>query len=515
MKKSAFKTSNFEFQNILEKNSDGVVILDKEGIACFVNSAAEFLLGRKTDQLVGSPLGFKIKTGEPDEIDLVRMGGEPVTVEVRTAEIDWEGSPCCFVLLHDITDRKKMEEELRNTYKQVLDQQKALIEEERLKVILQMAGALVHELSQPLTALLGNLDLLGSSTCDAEEFDQCVKEIKKAGESMTDIVQKIQTIRHYESKPYYEHISIINIDQETHILVIEDSDSDFIRLSCIVENFGKMKLSRAKTLHSAYNLLVERTFDLIILDYILPDGTGLEFLQSMDEKGMNIPIVVITGQGNEVIASKFVKAGVYDYLPKANVSDKSVARVISNALEKFRLKNEMKQALKKMAEMAIRDELTSLYNRRYFMDAMVREIAAAKRYGKDLSLCMIDLDGFKKINDTYGRTAGDMVLKEFAKIMNENIRKSDLLCRYGGEEFAIILPFTDMKKAQLQGERIRKIIEMHLFECNRLEVTITISIGISSYSKAVDQTPDTLLEEANRALSQAKNSGRNKVSVFF
>lgn len=514
MKKAVFQASTPEIRTIIDKISDGMVILDKDGIVRFVNAAAEFFIGRKTDKILGSHIEFEINTDQPIEVDLENIDGEPITVEVRMVEIEWEGAKAYFASFRDITDRKKMEEELRSTYQQVLDQQKALIEEERLKVVLQMAGATVHELSQPLTALLGNLDILKSSMNDSEEFNLSLKEIKKAGESIADIIQKIQSVRHYESKPYYEHISIVNIDQEISILVIEDSDADFLKLSCIIENYGKIKITRAKSLKEANMVLAEENYDLIVLDYILPDGNGLEFVKSMHEKEINIPTVVITGQGNEVIASQFVKAGVYDYLPKANASEKSVARVISNALEKFHLKQEVDRAIQKMAEMATRDELTDLYNRKYFTDVLEREVASSERYGKDLSLCIIDLDEFKRINDTYGHTAGDSVLKEFADIIKKSIRKSDLLCRYGSEEFAIILPCTDMKKAQLFGERIRKKVETHSFEYNNLKLNVTISVGVSSYSKTADTTVDVLLEEANQALGKAKNSGKNTVSVF-
>lgn len=514
MKEIGFKTSISEIRNIIDKISDGMAILDMNGIVKFINPAAEFFIGRKAEKILGNRIGFEITTNQPIEVDLVNMGGEPVTVEVRMVEIDWEKSTAYLASFRDITDRKTMEEELRSTYQQVLDQQKILIEEERLKVVLQMAGATVHELSQPLTVLLGNLDMLETATNDSEEFNLSVNEIKKAGKSIADIIQKIQSVRHYESKPYYEHISIINIDQEISILVVEDSDADFLKLSCILENYGKIKLARAKTLKEANAVLAQGNYDLIVLDYILPDGNGLDFVKSMHEKEINIPIVVITGQGNEVIASQFVKAGVYDYLPKANVSEKSVARVISNALEKFHLKQEMDRAIQKMAEMATRDELTDLYNRKYFMDVLEREVASAKRYEKDLSVCMIDLDGLKKINDTYGCAAGDSILKEFANIIKKSIRKSDLLCRYGSEKFAIILTCTDGEKAQLFGERIRKKVETHPFKYNNLKLNITISIGISCYSKTADTTVNALLDEADRALNQAKSSGENRVSVF-
>ena len=158
-------------------------------------------------------------------------------------------------------------------------------------------------------------------------------------------------------------------------------------------------------------------------------------------------MVVITGQGDELIASRIIQAGAYDYLPKAKVSGKALLRIISNALEKAGLKREMRMAQQKLAEMSVRDELTGMFNRRYFREALEREVSGAQRYGHGLALCMIDLDHFKRVNDTHGHLCGDRVLHEFGRLLNDTIRKYDVGCRYGGEEFAVILPDTSLDKA--------------------------------------------------------------------
>ena len=214
-----------------------------------------------------------------------------------------------------------------------------------------------------------------------------------------------------------------------------------------------------------------------------------------------------------MIASQVIQAGAYDYVPKDKVSDKSLSRIIMNTLEKARLKREMKEAQKKITEMTTHDELTGLYNRRYFMGSLERELSRAKRYGTDLKLCMMDLDHFKRINDTYGHPAGDMVLSEIGGMLKECVRQSDLVCRYGGEEFAVILPNTDAEKARAVSERFRRRVAKHDFKHKSSRFGITVSIGVALYNNEVDKSPMEFLEMADRALYQAKEAGRNRVVV--
>jgi two-component system cell cycle response regulator len=257
--------------------------------------------------------------------------------------------------------------------------------------------------------------------------------------------------------------------------------------------------------------LEDNRFDLIFLDYVLPDGEGMDLLRTIDEKKIEIPVVIITGQGDELIASQVIQAGAYDYLPKANINYKSLSRVINNTLEKHRLKKEVKIAVQKMAEMSIRDELTGLYNRRYFIEALERELAGARRHKKELVLCMMDLDHFKQVNDTYGHPVGDMVLEEFAKILKQSVRQSDIICRYGGEEFAAILPDTNIKSARTLCERFRKMVAANRFDHNASHFQVTISIGISCFSKDLDPALKELIRLADDALYRAKNEGRNRI----
>jgi diguanylate cyclase (GGDEF)-like protein len=165
----------------------------------------------------------------------------------------------------------------------------------------------------------------------------------------------------------------------------------------------------------------------------------------------------------------------------------------------------------KLEEMATIDTLTQVFNRRYFLNIMEREFQQSKRYKKQISLMIMDLDYFKKINDTYGHTVGDYVLMEFANICSREIRKTDLIGRLGGEEFAVMLPNTDVENARILAERIRKAVDQAIFEYQTFRIHLTVSIGLASFPLVDANDPNELIIKADEFLYQAKEKGRNRV----
>ena len=159
--------------------------------------------------------------------------------------------------------------------------------------------------------------------------------------------------------------------------------------------------------------------------------------------------------------------------------------------------------------LSITDGLTDLYTHRYFQETMDREISRSIRYKKPLSLLLVDIDHFKKVNDTYGHQAGDYVLQGLAKIMRKMFRQSDYSCRYGGEEFTVILTDTDLESACLGGERLRKELEKHVFRFGESDIPVTISIGASAFKEGMSK--QKIIEDADQALYRAKRDGRNRV----
>jgi two-component system, cell cycle response regulator len=403
--------------------------------------------------------------------------------------------------------------ELKEANQRVLEQQRSVIEEERLKILLQLSGATAHELNQPLTYLLGNIELLKIDKDKPENYFSYVDKIQVAGRRISEIVNKMNSLHRYETKPYSGNTEIINFYQKTNILSVEDSDQDYRKICDILKDIELITITRAKGVNEAFSALKQNTFDIVLMDYVLTDGTGLELLEKMTESGMDIPVIAITGKGDELVASHLIKSGAQDYLPKTKINKSSLIRSINNSLEKHRLQQNIRMANQKMAELAIKDELTGLYNRRYFIEALENETERAKRYKTGLALCMMDLDYFKRINDNYGHPAGDLVLSGIGKIIKETIRISDLACRYGGEEFSIIFPNINIEDARSVCERIRQRLAEQKFEYPPFLFQISLSAGIALFQGDLMQTGDDLVGEADKALLKAKKEGRNRVVV--
>lgn len=159
--------------------------------------------------------------------------------------------------------------------------------------------------------------------------------------------------------------------------------------------------------------------------------------------------------------------------------------------------------------MSVTDPLTGLYNRRHFEDCLEREFLRSKRYKGDLSFAIIDIDFFKKINDTYGHSSGDYVLKEVAYLILQTFRKTDMVFRYGGEEFAVIITETPLDKAVIPLERLRTSISENTFKYNGKQINVTISIGASGVNEDTESVHQ-LFENADKALYVAKENGRNQ-----
>lgn len=167
----------------------------------------------------------------------------------------------------------------------------------------------------------------------------------------------------------------------------------------------------------------------------------------------------------------------------------------------------------KMQELAITDSLTQVFSRRYLLERLKEEIARSQKFGYQFSLLMMDIDHFKACNDRWGHLVGDAILKTVASVVKENVRQIDLVGRYGGEEFCMVLPETDKKEAGFVGERLRKAVEDKQIKAYDEELKVTVSIGIAAFP-AESRDMQVLIDKADWALYRAKENGRNKVSIY-
>jgi two-component system cell cycle response regulator len=295
------------------------------------------------------------------------------------------------------------------------------------------------------------------------------------------------------------------------ILIIEDRPETVAWFSDALQ--PNNEVSSADTFEEALVRVRGGDFDLIVVSLGMRGFDGLRLcsqLRSLPE-GRNVPILVVVSDGDRRKLTQALEMGVNDYLTRPVDKNELLARVRTQ-LRKKRYADRLRHNVQLSLEMAITDQLTGLHNRRYMSRHLDTLVSGARKSGKPLAFLIMDIDYFKSVNDTYGHDIGDEVLKEFANRIAANVRGIDLACRYGGEEFVVVMPETDMAFAYAVAERLRKSVEQTPVPISREPNTlnITISIGIAGSEGDAD-TADKLLHRADQALYRAKRSGRNRV----
>ena len=261
------------------------------------------------------------------------------------------------------------------------------------------------------------------------------------------------------------------------------------------------------------NALDKGRIDLVLMDNQMPGKSGMEWLAEITKKQL-APVVMLTGSGTEEIVAQAFQEGAAGYLPKNNLSQEKLRNIIDVALDKWTRLQQAMADKEKLERLANFDSLTGLYNRRAILGKLYELINVANRYKEDFSLSMLDIDHFKRVNDRYGHLTGDEVLEKIATLIHRNIRDTDIVGRYGGEEFIIILPKTNLSSAWVAAERLRSIIEKAEMKDSAGNVfAITVSQGLSGWERGEDI--HSLISRADEALYKAKEKGRNRVQILL
>lgn len=287
------------------------------------------------------------------------------------------------------------------------------------------------------------------------------------------------------------------------ILLIDD---DVELVAYLKESLEKQNyyVSIALSAERGLKIFYETKPDLILLDILLPDISGIEVLNQIIGKAKKerIPIIIISGEYSKATQLHAYRLGVMDFLSKPVDIDLFLA-LIKN---RFELKREWQESI-------IVDELTGAFNRKHFNQVMKQLICDFKRTERVFSLALIDLDYFKKINDTYGHLIGDEVLQSLSELVKGSIRMEDTFCRFGGEEFAVFLPNTDASSALTVINRIQEQFAATDFFAKNEVFHVTFSSGISEVTEA-ENIADKIVEEADQALYASKDAGRNQTTLY-
>lgn len=303
-----------------------------------------------------------------------------------------------------------------------------------------------------------------------------------------------------------------------HILIIDDDELDRERIERLLNQCPQWRIKTrcATTGQEALALYTQAHFDCILLDYTLPDTNGLEFIKTLKHLHQQAhlpPIIMLTGFGNESIAVAALQNGALDYLNKNSLTQEKLVQQIESAITLSRKQLEDTQRKQALEAMALLDSLTQLPNRHAFEETFERFIRSAERYNRLSALLFIDINKFKKINDTMGHDVGDELLIAVANRLKQGVRQDDFTARLGGDEFAIIL--NQIPREHDAGVVAKKILTLFEDEISlsKVRLSVSLSIGITCF---VTHTKDakTLLQQADIAMYQAKRN-RESHYVFY
>jgi two-component system cell cycle response regulator len=308
-----------------------------------------------------------------------------------------------------------------------------------------------------------------------------------------------------------EREAVAETGRQGRILIVDDRRASYERLASMLGTEHTVDVEPDP--NSALFRSAEGDYELMIVSLGLQNFDGLRLcsqLRSLD-RTRNLPILALCEPDENARLMRGLEIGINDYLLRPIDKNELLARVRTQ-IRKKRYTERLRDNVQLSIEAAITDGLTGLYNRRYMESHLSTLVEQASGRNKPLTVLVLDIDYFKSINDTYGHDAGDDVLREFAIRVRKSIRGIDLACRYGGEEFVIVMPETDLAVAATVAERLRRRIATEPFpiEQGRNSIDVTISIGIAGL-EGTEDTASNLLKRADQALYRAKRDGRNRV----
>ncbi len=281
----------------------------------------------------------------------------------------------------------------------------------------------------------------------------------------------------------------------TRVLLVEDDPNDALLLKQTVRKAGtkQFHLTHVECLRAALPHLVERNADVVLLDLSLPDSQGLATVRRVRAFAASIPLVVLIGLSDEDMATKALREGAQDYLVKGEIDGRMLLRVLRYAVER---------------NLALFDDLTGLYNRRGFLTLAEQHLKLAYRSGKPFLVVCIDMDGLKKVNDSFGHLEGNRALAELGEVLKESFRQSDILARIGGDEFAVMMAEASEDSAEIVRKRLERKAAARTKQA-KLRYKLSLSAGIACSQGGQQHSLERLLAEADARMYEDKQSKRS------
>jgi two-component system cell cycle response regulator len=419
-------------------------------------------------------------------------------------------------------------DELDRAYKKIISQHELMTEEEFSRKEMITRSAIVgNQINQPLQNLKSNIyQLLGNHDA-TPKMKLNLASLKTSSERISQITRKLQ-INPVKSKMLIPGLTNAQNNDQTNdpanntnkentfkLLYIEPSDEDFGIFNHFIKGALNCELSKAKTIEGAVELIAGTKFDFIFMAHLLADGTGLDLLARLNKIRSDVPVIFALNKPDAHLGPEAVTKGAFNYFIKEEVTCEGILSIMSTTLARAQITQEVEDARTRVVMISRKDALTRLYNRQCFEKELESEAARARRYQTALSIMIVDFDKFKAVNKAHGYDTGDAALTTSAALIQSMVRGDDRVCRYGGEEFGIVLPNTAINGARILADRIRNKIAGHDFKKGSTILKLTVSIGIASYVPETDTSFAILVRNALSALDTALENGGNKVQTFI
>lgn len=297
--------------------------------------------------------------------------------------------------------------------------------------------------------------------------------------------------------------------QSLGVLNVDPGERDAQKLQHLLKRIKEwdVEFRYAKEIPESMKITAESDVDLVFTEHNLPQSSGLSLLNRLRGSGYHRPVILLTGEGSESLAGRWIRGGGDDYIPKKDLSIEVVHRSVDAVLNRLDVVKKLERENERLRGKTYTDPLTGLFNRRYLSKRLKEESNRAKRYDSRMVVMMVDLDDFKRVNDELGHTMGDEVLKVTAEILQEETRESDTVVRYGGDEFCILLPETERRDSKIVSRRIQGRLRQKSRQLDLENLgTLSCSIGIAD-GKLGTKDPGDLIERADQKLYKVKQEG--------
>ncbi len=508
-------------RTVIGENPDGLLVIDREGVVQLANPATERLLGGAARAHEGTRLGFPLVAGQSSEVDVTR-GTTPRTVECRVAEIEWGGARALLASLRDVTDHRRAEAKLRGLLESAPDAIVIVDELGKIDVVNAMAETLFGYRREDLLGRPFEV-LVPERSCER----RCAGFFGQAGASATSAGLELRARRRDGTE----------FPVDLSFGPLKTADGTFV--TAVIRDATERV--RGETTARVVAARFRRAFDEAPIGLAMLDlggrfvqvnralcaitGYTCEQLEATSLHAITHPADV--GQAQLELASALVvgRDGQRSERRLVRADQRSVW--VATGLTLLRDVEDRPQRLLALIQdiddrrryegrlryLADHDPLTSLLNRRSFEQELESQVALAERYGGGGAVVVLDLDYFKLINDTLGHDAGDTAIIRTAQVLRSRLRETDVLARFGGDEFAVLLPRADTAKARVVAEELIQALRRETVELSGVARPLAASAGIAMFKSQTSSSGSDVLANADMAMFDAKHAGRDRVSV--